>query len=84
MTSGLDSSKLVTAHAFFAQRQDEILKVIRRLVECESPSGYADGSSEVNRLLAELSRSISSIESVERINSPGYGEHLLIRALLLP
>lgn len=80
MTSELDSSKLVAARAFFAQRQNEILKVIRRLVEYESPSGDADGSSAVNQLLAEISRNIPSIDSVERITSPGYGEHLLIRA----
>lgn len=80
MTSELDSSKLVAARSFFAQRQNEILKVIRRLVEYESPSGDADGSSAVNQLLAEISRNIPSIDSVERITSPGYGEHLLIRA----
>lgn len=80
MTSELNSSKLVTAHAFFAQRQNEIVKVIRSLVEHESPSGDADASSAVNRLLAETSRSIGSIDSIERITSPGYGEHFLIRA----
>ena len=37
-------------------------------------------SSAVNQLLAELSRSIPAIDSVERITSQGYGEHLLIRA----
>ena len=80
MTSELNSSELVAARAFFVQRQNEILKVIRRLVEYESPSGDADGSSAVNQLLAEISRSIPSIDSVERITSQGYGEHLLIRA----
>ncbi len=80
MTRELNSSKLVTAHAFFAQRQNEILNVIRRLVEYESPSGDADASSAVNRLLSEISRGIASIDSVERIASPGYGEHFLIRA----
>jgi len=80
MTSELDSSKLVAARAFFAQRQNEILRVIRRLVEYESPSGDAEGSSAVNQLLVEISRNIPSIESVERITSQGYGQHLLIRA----
>ncbi len=80
MTGELDSSKLVDARTFFAQRQDENLKLIRRLVECESPSGDAEGSSAVVRLLAELSLSISCIDSFERIPSPDYGEHLLIRA----
>lgn len=80
MTSALDSSKLAAARLFFAQRQDKNLELIRRLVECESPSGDAEGSSSVVQLLADLSRNISAIDSVERITSPGYGEHLLIRA----
>jgi glutamate carboxypeptidase len=80
MTSELDSSKLVAARAFFAQRQNEMLKVIRRLVEYESPSGDAEGSAAVNKLLAEISRSVPAIDSVERITSQDYGEHLLIRA----
>lgn len=80
MTSELDSSKLVAARALFAERQNEILKIIRRLVEYESPSGDADASSAVNEVLVEISRSIPAIDSVERITSQGYGEHLLIRA----
>ena len=71
MTSELDLSKLVAARAFFAQRQNEILEVIRRLVEFESPSGDAGGSSAVNQLLAELSRGIPAIDSIERIPSQG-------------
>ena len=80
MISELDLSKLVAARAFFAQRQNEILKVIRRLVECESPSGDAEGSSAVVQLLTEIGRNIPAIDSVERIPSQGYGEHLLVRA----
>jgi glutamate carboxypeptidase len=80
MTGELDLSELFAARAFFAQRQNEILRVIRRLVESESPSGDAGGSAAVNRLLLEISRSIPAIDSVERITSHGYGEHLLIRA----
>ena len=80
MTSELDLSKLVAARAFFAQRQNEILEVIRRLVEFESPSGDAGRSSAVNQLLVELSRGIPAIDSIERIPSQGYGEHLLIGA----
>lgn len=76
----IDASQLIAARAFFAQRQNEILGVIRRLVEHESPSGDTEGSSAVNQLLVEISHSIPSIDSVERITSQGYGEHLLIRA----
>lgn len=80
MTSELDSSKLEAARAFFAQRQNKNLELIRRLVECESPSGDVEGSSAVVQRLAEISRNINSIDSFERIPSPGYGEHLRIRA----
>ena len=80
MTAELNSSQLAAARTFFAQRQDKNLKLIRRLVECESPSGDAEGSSAVVQLLAELSGNIAAIDSFERLPSPGYGEHLRIRA----
>lgn len=52
----------------------------RRLVEIESPSGYAEGSAQVVSLLAEAAQEIGGVDSVERIASAGYGEHLRVRA----
>jgi len=80
MTPDLDSSKLMEMLAFFAGRQDEIVNSICRLVETESPSGDLPGSRAVVSQLEDVARTIPSISSIERVNSPNYGEHLLIRA----
>ncbi len=80
MTRELDSSELAAVSAFLARRQDEIVKVICRLIEIESPSGDVQGSRAAAALLEEAAHSIPSVNSVERIASPDYGEHLLIRA----
>jgi glutamate carboxypeptidase len=66
-------------YAFFESRQSEILKLTRALVETESPSGDLEGSRAVTRLLAEEAGTINGVNTVERIESPGYGEHLRIR-----
>lgn len=65
---------------YFSEREDDILASIRELVELESPSGDEAGSRAVVELLANSARDIYGIESIERIESPGYGEHLLVRA----
>ncbi len=65
---------------FIQARQDEIVQDIRRLVEIESPSGDVEGSSGVNALLAGIAGSIPSVTSIERIESPSCGQHLLLRA----
>jgi glutamate carboxypeptidase len=65
---------------FLESRREEMLKLTRSLVETESPSGDLEGSRAVVRLLADAARKIDSVTSVERIESPGYGEHLRLRA----
>ena len=80
MTTNLDSSELAAVGTFIARRQAEIIKLIWSLVEIESPSGDLQGSQAAVDLLENAARSIPSVNSVERIASPGYGEHLLIRA----
>ncbi len=57
-----------------------MLSLTRALVEAESPSGDVEGSREAVSLLAAAAKEIDGIKSVERIESPGYGEHLRIRA----
>jgi glutamate carboxypeptidase len=64
---------------FFESRRTDILKLTRALVETESPSGDLEGSRAVARLLAEAARTIDGVNEVERIESPGYGEHLRVR-----
>ena len=64
---------------FFA-RQHELLALTCALVETESPSGDKEGSSAVVSLLASAAGSIGAVNSVERIASEDFGEHILIRA----
>lgn len=61
-------------------RRGAVLEFIRQLVEIESPSGDIEGSRAVVSLLSEEAKAIDGVTSVERIESPGYGEHLRIRA----
>ena len=67
-------------HAYFANRQREILALTRALVETESPSGNVAGSSAVVSLLAAACRTISSVTSIDRIPSENYGENLRVHA----
>jgi glutamate carboxypeptidase len=80
MTSSINAAKLADIYAFIAKRQDEILSLIIKLVETESPSGDVEGSRAVVDLLEKAARAISSVNSIEKIPSPGYGEHLRINA----
>ena len=62
------------------QRQGEIVALIKSVVETESPSGDAAGSSAVVDLLANVAQGIRCIDSVERVADSHMGEHLVIRA----
>jgi glutamate carboxypeptidase len=76
----LTPSELAAACGFITQQTDEIVDMIRRIVAIESPSGDHDGSCAVVKLLTEKARALPSINSIEAISSPNYGEHFLIRA----
>ena len=80
MTNSIDAAKLTDIYDFISGRQDKILSLICKLVETESPSGDAEGSRAVVDLLEAAARSVSSVNSIERIPNPGYGEHLRINA----
>ena len=64
----------------FSERQDAILKIIRSLVECESPSGDAAGSRDAVEILVQAAAGMRCICSAERIDVPEMGQHLVIRA----
>ena len=64
----------------FRARQDNIESFIKQLVETESPSGDAAGSKAVVDLLAQQASGISCVDSVERHEVPGFGEHVVIKA----
>ena len=64
----------------FRERQDRIVSLIRALVETESPSGDEAGSRAVVDLLAEAAGGARCVTSVERVEVPSFGQHLVIRA----
>ena len=64
-------------------RRDELLSLTRALCEAESPSGDAEGSRAVVRLLEEAAARLEDIASCERIAAPeSFGEHFRMRAFV--
>ena len=80
MPKELTKDQATALRDHFVARQHELLALTCALVETESPSGDKDGSSEVVSLVASAAGSIGSVNSVERITSEDFGEHVLIRA----
>jgi glutamate carboxypeptidase len=76
----IHASVLASMRALIERRHEEIVQLIRRLVQIESPSGDVEGSRVVTQLLGTMAHTISSVSSVERIASPNCGEHLIINA----
>ncbi|MGH9901823.1 MAG: M20/M25/M40 family metallo-hydrolase, partial [Pyrinomonadaceae bacterium] len=77
----IDRTTLRALGAYMEERRDAVLSLTRALVEEESPSGDLAGSRAVVGLLEREARSISSVNSVERIPAAGeFGEHLRVRA----
>lgn len=63
-----------------AERLDDVTAFIQRVVEIESPSGDVEGSRAVADELLRAARGIPAVTDVERIPSPGYGEHMRLHA----
>lgn len=63
-----------------SKTQDETISLIKALVEAESPSGDESGSREVVALLAEAAKSLKCVSSIETVDVPTFGQHLVIRA----
>ena len=61
-------------------RQPEIEQFIRTLVETESPSGDVAGSRAVVDLLVQAAEQLDCAGAIERVDVPGFGQHVLIRA----
>src|SRR4051812_33535126 len=80
MLHELNGSKAKALRDAIEARRADALALTRALVETESPSGDVLGSGAVVSLLAQTAKTIDGVTSVERIESPGYGEHLRIRA----
>jgi glutamate carboxypeptidase len=64
----------------FRERQPRIVSLMRALVEAESPSGDVAGSRAVVDLLAEAAGSARCVTSIDRVDVPNFGQHLVIRA----
>lgn len=64
----------------FVARQHELLALTCALVETESPSGDKEGNSALVSLIASAAGSVASVNSVERISSEEFGEHVRIKA----
>jgi glutamate carboxypeptidase len=80
MTKELTRENLAAFRDHFVSRQHELLALTCALVETESPSGDKDGSAAVVSLLGSAAGTISAVNSVERITSEDFGEHVRIRA----
>src|SRR2546423_15640681 len=78
--AAITRDKMKELREHFAARQHEILALTCALVESESPSGDKEGSSAVVSLLARAAASIGAVNSIERVASEDFGEHILIRA----
>jgi len=65
-------------------RQSEVEAFIRSLVEVESPSGDVEGSHAVVDLLAQTASGLGCVDTIERVNAPDFGQHLVITAFQKP
>jgi len=80
MVLAIDIIGLSNIKALTEQRHGEVVEVISRLVQIETPSGDIPGSRAANDLLEGAARAIPSVSSIERLTSAHGGEHLLVRA----
>ena len=62
------------------ERQTDVEAFIRSLVEVESPSGDMEGSRGVVDLLATAAGQLECVDSIERVDVPEFGQHLVIKA----
>lgn len=80
MHAEISTDLVLKLHEYFNHRQSAIESFIRELVSQESPSGDVEGSRCVVELLASAAQSLRCVTSVERVDAPDFGQHLVIRA----
>jgi glutamate carboxypeptidase len=66
--------------AALQSRQAEVEAFIQALVEVESPSGDEEGSRAVVDLLVQAAGRLKCVDAIERLDVPGFGQHLVVRA----
>jgi glutamate carboxypeptidase len=79
MSATLSDTDVTALRGHFSKRKKEMLALTRALVEVESPSGDETGSKAVVSLLAAAARTVSAINTIERIPAEDYGEHLRVQ-----
>src|SRR5688500_17353392 len=84
MRSAISKVEAQNIQKQIAERQPEIVSLIKALVETESPSGDASGNRQVVDLLVAAANGLRCVHSIERIPAPDMGEHLVIRAFQKP
>src|SRR5439155_27313418 len=80
MARNLTQQQINALRAHFIARQHELLALTCAFVETESPSGDKEASSAIASLIASAAATISAVDSIERIASDEFGEHIRIRA----
>lgn len=80
MTSETPSSLAHQLQQRFHEKEAEIFSLTRALVETESPSGDESGSRAVVDLLARAAAEARCVTAIQRVEAPGFGQHLVIRA----
>jgi glutamate carboxypeptidase len=65
---------------YFHERRDEIIDLIREIVEIESPSYDVERSRHVVTWVENEARKIGLDLEIERVRAEEYGDHILIRA----
>jgi glutamate carboxypeptidase len=80
MGSQTSSSLAQQFHQRFHEKQAELFSLTRALVETESPSGDETGSRAVVELLASAAAEASCVTAIQRVDAPGFGQHLVVRA----
>jgi glutamate carboxypeptidase len=80
MTSETSLALVQQFQQSFHEKQAEIVSLMRALVETESPSGDESGSKAVVEILAAAAAEAKCVSAIQRVDAPGFGQHLVIRA----
>ena len=80
MPSRISNSLAQQIKESLRQRHSAIVSLMRSLVEAESPSGDETGSRAVVDLIAEGASKLKCISSIDRVEVPGFGQHIVIKA----
>jgi glutamate carboxypeptidase len=75
MKKGYYNNPMNIYRRYAAEKQAEIIALMREMVECESPSDAAAGVNRMVQILVERTRDIGA---AERVKAAGFGDHVRI------